>query len=114
MPDGSIITCSDTAKRCLNNLVNQDLLRVLFFNGDPKPVRGFSLKNKLQAGFGLYLQTLNNKAPWSMEDFEFAKNITLGQFPTLNSSMGGFKRKIAAIRTQVPKKGINSETLPQS
>jgi hypothetical protein len=82
---------SDTAKRCLNNLVTQDLLRVLFFNGAPKPVRGFSLKNKLQAGFGLYLQTLNNKAPWSMEDFEYAKNITLGQFPTMNSLWAALK-----------------------
>jgi len=84
---------SDTAKRCLNNLVNQDLLRVLFFNGNPKPVRGFSLKNKLQAGFGLYLQTLNNKAPWSMEDFEFAKNIILGQFPILNALWEALKGK---------------------
>lgn len=84
---------SETSKRCLKNLATQEFLRILFFNGEPKPAKRFSLKNKLQAGFRLYLQNLNNKAPWSMEDFEYAKLTILGQFPDINSLWHSLKEK---------------------
>lgn len=66
----------------LRALKTQDDIKILFFNERHENVRSICMNNSLKAGIEEMENYLRKSIPWSMKDFDLAKEELYRQYPT--------------------------------
>jgi hypothetical protein len=82
---------AEEVKKWFQYFAVQEEIRLLLVNEKNQVVKIIRNSNNLRIGFHDYLQRLNNRIPWSIADFEYAKSKIFQVYPDPLSLWFGLK-----------------------
>jgi hypothetical protein len=83
-PDGGEIVFRD--------LVTQDFLRIIFVDEKGNYGKKTGIKNSLKPVFASYIEKIKPFAPWSMEEFNAAKEAVYEKYPSVKLLWDGLRQ----------------------
>jgi hypothetical protein len=76
-------------RRCFQDMSTQEELLVSFLVDSMEPARTIWIPNPLQSGFGPLMEALAVMPPWTMEEFNKAKEELSLEYPTVQALWDG-------------------------
>lgn len=70
---------SEEVKQVFEQMTQQDFIHIFFYAQSIEPKKIISVDNQLKLGFRMHIQFLRNTIPWTVRDFERARELECQQ-----------------------------------
>lgn len=70
------------AQKTFQDLTRQDNIPFIFYDSQGNECRKIGIKNNLKETFQEYIAQIDKLQPWSMQDFDKARNTVYAEFPS--------------------------------